>query len=172
MVLIELHDTNHELVDSLSITTNQFGSVQGEFKIPKNVLSGNFKISLDENFKVSSPHFNTYFKKTDKNIQVEEYKRPKFEVEFKPIDATYVLNDSIQLKGKANAFFGGNLTNAKVSYTVDRISNYNYRYYYPYANHSSERLTTGETTTDNKGNFKIKDTIYDGIAFWNLNPKP
>lgn len=155
MVLIELHDTNHELVDSLSITTNQFGSVQGEFKIPKNVLTGNFKISLDENFKVSSPHFNTYFKKTNKNIQVEEYKRPKFEVEFKPIDSTYVLNDSVQLKGKAKAFFGGNLTNAKVSYTVDRISNYNYRYYYPYANHSSERLTTGETTTDNKGNFKI-----------------
>ena len=154
-VLVELYDANYDLVDSLSLKTNEFGSVQGEFKIPKNVLTGEFEIALDEDFEENSPYYDAYFNDTYTEVRVEEYKRPKFEVEFNAIDSTYVLNDSLQLKGKAKAFFGGNITNAQVKYTVERKLNYNYRYNYSYHSRSSERLTTGETTTDAKGNFSI-----------------
>ncbi|MBW2962237.1 carboxypeptidase-like regulatory domain-containing protein [Mesonia aestuariivivens] len=152
-VYVELYDANYDLVDSLSLTTNEFGSVQGEFKIPKSVLTGNFKLKLEENFQEDSYYTDFYFNNTYKNIQVEEYKRPKFEVEFKDIDSTYVVNDSIQLKGISKAFFGGNITNARVSYTIDRQQDYNYWYSYQY-NRSAERIATGKTTTDEKGNFE------------------
>ncbi|MEO2059552.1 MAG: MG2 domain-containing protein [Mesonia sp.] len=154
-VYVELYDENYDLVDSLSLRTNEFGSVQGEFKIPKNVLTGEFEIALDEDFEENSPYYDAYFNDTYTEVRVEEYKRPKFEVEFNAIDSTYVLIDSLQLKGKAKAFFGGNITNAQVKYTVERKLNYNYRYNYSYHSRSSERLTTGETTTDAKGNFTI-----------------
>lgn len=154
-VYVELYDENYDLVDSLSLRTNEFGSVQGEFKIPKNVLTGEFEIALDEDFEENSPYYDAYFNDTYTEVRVEEYKRPKFEVEFNAIDSSYVLNDSLQLKGKAKAFFGGNITNAQVKYTVERKLNYNYRYNYSYHSRSSERLTTGETTTDAKGNFSI-----------------
>jgi len=154
-VYVELYDANYDLVDSLSLRTNEFGSVQGEFKIPKNVLTGEFEITLDEDFEENSPYYDVYFNDTYAEVRVEEYKRPKFEVIFNDIDSTYVLNDSVQLKGKAKAFFGGNITNAQVKYTVERKLNYNYRYNYSYHSRSSERLTTGETKTDAKGNFSI-----------------
>ncbi|HIB37011.1 carboxypeptidase-like regulatory domain-containing protein [Mesonia sp.] len=154
-IYVELYDENYDLVDSLSLRTNEFGSVQGEFNIPKNVLTGEFEIALDEDFEENSPYYDAYFNDTYTEVRVEEYKRPKFEVEFNAIDSTYVLNDSIQLKGKAKAFFGGNISNAQVKYAVERKLNYNYRYNYSYHSRSSERLTTGETTTDAKGNFTI-----------------
>ncbi|GGZ63167.1 hypothetical protein GCM10008088_25830 [Mesonia mobilis] len=154
-VYVKLYDENYDLVDSLSLRTNEFGSVQGEFKIPKNIITGEFEITIDEDFEENSPYYDVYFNDTYAEVRVEEYKRPKFEVIFNDIDSTYVLNDSVQLKGKAKAFFGGNITNAQVKYTVERKLNYNYRYNYSYHSRSSERLTTGETTTDAKGNFTI-----------------
>lgn len=154
-VLVELYDANYDLVDSLSLKTNEFGSVQGEFKIPKNVLTGEFEITIDGDFEGNSPYYHIDFNDSYKNIQVEEYKRPKFEVEFNDIDSTYVISDSIRLRGKAVGFFGGNITNAKVKYIINRKLNNNYRYNYPYQSRASKRLTFGETSTDMKGNFNI-----------------
>lgn len=154
-VRIELLDDKYDLVDSLSLRTNEFGSVQGEFKIPKNVLTGDFKLTIDKGFEKKSPYYEVDFKDSYEFIDVEEYKRYKFEVKFKTIDSTYVLNDSIHLKGKAKALFGGNISNAQVKYTIKRKLDYNYRYNYSYYHKSAEGLISGETTTDAKGNFNI-----------------
>ena len=44
---IILHDTNGEELQTLKLTTNEFGSVNGSFTLPKNKLNGNFSIRLD-----------------------------------------------------------------------------------------------------------------------------
>ena len=43
------------------------------------------------------------------NFSVEEYKRPKFEVDFNPVVASFRLNDVIQTEGFARAYSGASI---------------------------------------------------------------
>ncbi len=90
-------------------------------------------------------------------ISVEEYKRPKFETEFKPVTESYKINDSITINGFAKAFSGANITDAKVVYRVHRKVQYPSWYYWrrPNSNSSSQEITHGESITNNKGEFEI-----------------
>jgi uncharacterized protein YfaS (alpha-2-macroglobulin family) len=49
---------------------------------------------------------------------VEEYKRPKFEVEFEPLKEEYKYGQTIELKGKATMFSGVPLSNSTVNYEI------------------------------------------------------
>ena len=83
--------------------------------------------------------------------------RPKFEAEFLPVTETYRLNDSITVKGKAQAYAGSAITDAKVSYRVQRTAQFPkwFWYYRPSFTSESQEITNGETTTDAEGNFEI-----------------
>ncbi|WP_121665691.1 alpha-2-macroglobulin family protein [Mesonia aquimarina] len=156
-VTIKLYDINRNAIDSLQLKTNEFGSVHGEFTLPKNGLTGRFRIEIDENFQKNSPYKNIDFDNEYRYFQVEEYKRPRFEVTFKKIDSTYVLQDSIQLTGNAEAYFGGNLTDAEVVYTVTRSLKYNRpfqrsTFYQPV---EEKIILSDSTKTDASGNFKV-----------------
>ena len=156
-ILVSLYNPNDDLVKEIELTTNEFGSVTGEFIIPENNLNGNYEIYIDEDFDQDSDYFHTDFDDAYKRISVEEYKRPTFEVELTNLDSTYVVNDSISVKGKATAFFGGNITNAKVNYQVERSLDYN-----PIPSSSSRyvrventRIASGMVKTNDKGEFTI-----------------
>jgi uncharacterized protein YfaS (alpha-2-macroglobulin family) len=64
-----------------------------------------------------SLHFDENYGKT---IQVEEYKRPKFEVLMDTITQAYVLKDKIKISGKALYYAGNPADGAQVTYTVSR----------------------------------------------------
>ncbi|NRD21002.1 alpha-2-macroglobulin [Winogradskyella eckloniae] len=142
---IRLKNVNGEVVSELLLKTNEFGSVQGEFILPNNGLTGNYTIEMFS-------HRSAY-----QYISVEEYKRPKFKPEFQPITKTYKVNDSITVKGTAIAFAGSNITNAKVDYRVQRNVHFPSWYYWrrPYFNSEAQEITFGETTTNSKGEFEI-----------------
>ncbi len=145
-VTVVLQDVNYQNVKTLKLKTNEFGSFSGEFIIPSTGLTGNF------NIRASAYEFNgsTYF-------SVEEYKRPKFETEFKPVTETYKVNDSITVNGTATAFAGSNITDAKVTYRVVRTAQYPSWYWHYRSSFSSDELeiTHGETTTDTSGKYEI-----------------
>lgn len=71
---IRLFDTNKEVIASQDFITNEFGSYHGSFVLPKGKLNGEFSLWI--------PGSSKFF-------QVEEYKRPKFEVTFDPIKDEY-----------------------------------------------------------------------------------
>src|SRR5690606_41478234 len=77
---LELYDTNNDLISELELKSNEFGSVSGEFILPNSGLNGNYSIEF-------------YGEKNDVDVKhyfsVEEYKRPKFETQFKPVTDTY-----------------------------------------------------------------------------------
>ena len=139
---VKLYDVNHQVVEEKTVTTNEFGSFASVFTLPLSGLTGQFYIYADR----GATHFS-----------VEEYKRPKFEAEFKPIAEAYKINDSIKLKGFAKGFAGNTITEAKVVYSVQRHIEYpRWCYYYGYANNSaSQEIAFGETLTDAKGEFFI-----------------
>ena len=136
---------NGEVVSELILKTNEFGSVHGEFILPNDGLTGNYTIDM------FCGDFGYAY------ISVEEYKRPKFKPEFQPITKIYKVNDSITVKGKAVAFAGSNITDAKVIYRVKRMVQYPNWYYWrrPFLNSEPQEITFGESITDASGNFEI-----------------
>ncbi len=146
-ITAELYNVNGEKLNKLNFTTNEFGSFNGEFILPNTGLTGEFFIR-------------TYSKKvrlSNASFSVEEYKRPKFKPEFKPVTDTYKVNDSITVNGTAIAFAGSNITGAKVVYRVKRQVQYPSWYYWrrPYYNSEPQEITFGESKTNAKGEFEI-----------------
>ncbi|WP_435414702.1 MG2 domain-containing protein [Polaribacter aestuariivivens] len=157
-IAITLEDANGQKVKTLDLKLNEFGSAAGEFILPNNGLTGNFSIEVDESEKKDIAFYeDIYFDNTYTSISVEEYKRPKFKTEFKPITESIKLNDSVTINGFAKAFSGATITDAKVVYRVHRKVQYPTWYYWrrPAINSSSQEITNGKITTNEKGEFKI-----------------
>ncbi|HQV51979.1 MAG: hypothetical protein IPI00_18370 [Flavobacteriales bacterium] len=102
---VEFFDVNGELVDTLNVTTDEYGSFHGSFRTPQGVLTGGMHIEEE--------HGSAYF-------QVEEYKRPTFEVLFDPITDTPKLNAEATVTGVAKSYAGVPLDGAAVQWTVKR----------------------------------------------------
>ncbi len=149
---IILRNANYQKVTTLNVTSNEFGSFNGTFKLPEGVLNGQFSI----------------FDSTNNSMQafsVEEYKRPKFFTEIEKPKGTYRLNDSIKITGTAKAYAGNNIDGAKVKYRV--VRNVRYPIWWEwgfisrgrgksiYGRKEETEITNGEVVTDAKGEFKI-----------------
>ena len=142
-----LHNVNGEKLTELNFTTNNYGSFNGEFILPNDGLTGIFYIETKSNT----------ISRSIQNFSVEEYKRPKFEANFKPVTESYKVNDEVTVNGTAIAFAGSTITNAKVVYRVKRQVNYPRWYYWsrPSYNSTAQEITFGETKTNAKGEFEI-----------------
>ncbi len=146
---IYLYNANDDEITSLVLESNEFGSVSGEFILPTSGLTGEFYLEDDFSDNGATHYFS-----------VEEYKRPRFEVEFDDVKDTFKLEEEITTKGKATAYSGANIDNANVVYRVYRQAIYPYwpwwkRGYIP-QNEPAEEIAHGETTTDSDGKFEIK----------------
>lgn len=144
-IKITFKDVNYQEIKSQEFSTNDFGSFTGTFSAPTTGLLGSMTIE--------TPYGST-------NVQVEEYKRPKFEVNFEPVKKSYNLNDTIHVLGKAVSYAGANIDNAEVRYTVKRIAEFPIwcwwgwrRPWFPSTN--EKIITNGITKTDDNGNFTI-----------------
>ncbi|MEM6800090.1 MAG: MG2 domain-containing protein [Bacteroidota bacterium] len=144
---IRFHDANGQPIQKAELKTNDFGSVQGSFIAPNNGLTGRMSLQTLGGY-------------TD--LSVEEYKRPKFEVEFEPITGEYALDQEVELSGVAKAFAGSSIDGAKVNYRVVRGASFPYWYrgfgrYRSYPRFGGEKeISNGETSTDEEGRYKIK----------------
>ena len=145
---IFLQDVNSNVVDSAVVITNEFGSFNGKFQLPQNSLNGPFSIrDEDEDNEIS--------------FSVEEYKRPKFYVDFEKIKSSYKVNETIRVTGNAKAYAGNNIEGAKVSYRVVRRPRFIYTWYFSkwwQPSTTQMEITHGETTTDKDGKFSIQFT--------------
>ena len=139
---VNLYNANGEKVDSLELTTNAFGSYSGKFRLPEGGLTGDFYI--EENDFEGQVHFS-----------VEEYKRPKFYVEYETIKETYKVNDSIAVTGFARAYAGNNIDGAQVKYRIVRQPRFIYPWLYRgwFPRSSSMEIANGVATTDAAGKF-------------------
>jgi uncharacterized protein YfaS (alpha-2-macroglobulin family) len=143
---IYLVDANGQNIDSQKVVTNEFGSFNGKFQLPQSGLTGNFSLTTVRD--AGNASFN-----------VEEYKRPKFYVDFDPLKNTFRVNDSITVVGFAKAYAGNNISGATVKYRVTRQPRFIYpwmfdRWWFPPV--SPMEIAHGETTTDQDGKFSVR----------------
>lgn len=161
-IAITLKDTNGQVIKTLHLQTNEYGSVSGTFILPIAGLTGEYKLIAAKSEKSESEFYDkniNFIAYNSTAISVEEYKRPKFEAVFNPVTNSYRLNDSITINGNAKAYAGSNITNAKVLYRVHRKVIYPvwWRWYKPAIQYAEEQeIVYGETTTDDFGNFNIE----------------
>ncbi len=142
-VEVVLNDANGQKVDSLKLTTNGFGSVNGEFTIPNNTLAGGFNILVLENKQQIGFHY----------LRVEEYKRPTFSVKFDTNKETYKRTDVAEFSGSAESLSGAKLAGATVNYKV-QISSYGIR-------STNFTLLDSSVIADDQGKFKILIPLED-----------
>ena len=101
-------DVNGKEVARAKHTANDYGSFSGSFTAPRDRLAGHMMIRTE-----GEPHGGAGF-------NVEEYKRPKFQVTMDAPKEAAKLNAKVSVPGKATAYTGAAIGDAKVKYRVVR----------------------------------------------------
>ena len=151
-VIIGLYNANGQLINETMMTTNSFGTVNGKFDIPLGGITGRYYLRGGDG--IGTKYFN-----------VEEYKRPSYEVILDPVTVAYKLNDTITLTGTAKAFAGYPVQNAKVVCSVMRRTVMPYRDTYNWLNQfgeSEELYTRVDLITDANGKFSFRMHLIPG----------
>ena len=152
LVKVVLNDVNGQKISEQSFTTSEFGSFNGSFVAPSGVLTGQMSISNGSG--------SVYFR-------VEEYKRPAFEVSFKPLEGNYRLGEKINVSGNALAYAGNSIEGAKVGYRVVRTVRFPWwsrGWYCPTPASPEMEITNGFTLTDKDGNFSVEFTAIPDLS--------
>ena len=95
-------------VESVDLTTNEFGSMSGWFVLPKGERNGDFtiRVVMDSETAVS------------KSIRVDEFVLPTFDVTFDDIDKQYFPGDEVVVTGKVTSYSGHPVASDKAVYEV------------------------------------------------------
>ena len=147
--VVKLLDADHREVAKQEVKTDEFGTFQGTFELPKSGKMGVYRLQTD---------------KGGTSFRVEEYKRPTFDVKFDEVKTTYRAGDSIRVTGVARTFAGAPVQGAKVSYRVVRYESSFWR-----MRGMATHRVTGETTTDAEGRFEVPVhflPVPEGEKYW------
>ena len=140
-VEVDFMDVNYKQLSSLKLRSNDFGTYNGSFVIPQNILNGNVELK--------TPYGGI-------TVKVEEYKRNSFQVAFLPVTESYKLNDSIKIKGTVKAFSGYGLSQARVVYHISRTQSQANIYRNFYKGPVDTEIKTDTIKSDDQGNIQIK----------------
>ena len=139
-----LMDANYKKVSEKKATTDNFGTAAVDFVLPQQGLTGGYSVEVKtiNNDRTSSAYF-----------QVEEYKRPLFQVVFDKFKGHYQPGDTVTLRAIAKTYSGVPVQNAKVEYSINRNEGLRW---FKWARGEKTQILSGSTTTNDDGSFKIR----------------
>ena len=144
-------DVNGKEIERVEHSTNDYGSFSGSVTAPRDRLMGRMTLSVS-----NGPQGST-------QVTVEEYKRPKFQVEIAAPTVAARLGDVVKLQGTATAYTGAAINDAKVSWRVVRQVQYPVWWFWrcwwmPPQRGSSQEIAHGTMATAANGTFDIQFT--------------
>ena len=147
-VTVIFQDPNGKEITKHNVRSNDYGSFSGSFTAPRDRLMGQMMI------RTVNPAGQATF-------NVEEYKRPKFQVTLDAPKTPAKLNTPVQLTGKATAYTGSAVGGAKVRYRVSRETRYPdwYGWFYwwrPAPSMPAQEIAHGFAITEVDGSFPIQ----------------
>ncbi len=142
-------DVNGKEVERVKHRSGEYGSFSGSVTAPRDRLAGQMTIRVE-----GAPAGQT-------RISVEEYKRPKFQVELNPPATAAKLGGDVHLQGKATAYTGAAINDAAVSWRVVRQVRYPSWWYWhcwwmPPRGGDSQEIAHGASITGADGTFDIE----------------
>ena len=106
-----LWNSEYKEIGRKDLVTNEFGSVSGEFVLPKGQRNGQFTLSVRE--KGGSLGGSTSFR-------VDEFVLPSFDLRFDTREELFLVGDQIPVSGKLESYSGHSLAGARVNLKVMR----------------------------------------------------
>ena len=135
---VYFYSGNDQIIEKVTLKTNEFGSASGSFVIPANCASGIYSIYIDDCYK---------------SFRIEEYKRPSFEIKLNEPQIASSNKDSFVISGSAKYLTDVPLRKAQVRYIITE------EFYFPWyesSNNASKRyIQQGSIQTNEKGEFSI-----------------
>ena len=115
---VKIHDPQGTEVYKESLTTDAYGGLAGEYTLLEEAKLGQYSLYIDNRHGVSGGG----------SFRVEEYKKPEFEVTIDAPDQPTRLGETVTATITAKYYYGAPVTNAKVSFKVER-STHDARWY-------------------------------------------
>lgn len=139
-----LYDTNGNEVDTLKLTTDQFGRVEGSFAIPKDGLTGYFSIDISSTGKDDDTDM------TEANsFMVSDYKLPTFEIKDLKTQRGVPANGDVTITGTVATYSGFPLADTKVTLDLSVAKRMWWR------STPDQSFYSTDTVTDADGHFEI-----------------
>ncbi len=108
----KIYDSLDNKIGNGTANLNAFGAFDFKFKLPDNANLGYSRIELSTNSSLEG-------KQTQTGFQIQEFRRPEFEVTVKAeTEAPFFVKDSATIAVEAKYYAGGGLANADVNWTV------------------------------------------------------
>jgi hypothetical protein len=139
---IVFNDPNGKEIARAEHRTNDYGSFSGTFTAPRDRVTGRMSISVLNRQGATT-------------VSVEEYKRPKFQVELQAPAEAAKLDAPVRLTGKATAYTGAAIGGAKVKWRVERGVQLP-RWCWWWQPPATKAIAHGTAATEADGTFKIE----------------
>ncbi|MBR5703794.1 MAG: hypothetical protein IKX45_06040 [Bacteroidales bacterium] len=129
-VTVELLDTKRKLIESKKLSTNEFGSVAGEFLLKRSSQNGWYYLTV----KHGDKHLIT------REIRVDDFVLPTFDLVFDTEASFKRPISEIKTGGTIYAYSGHSLASSRIEYTVK---------------HHGDEYASGQLSPDKDGRFDI-----------------
>ncbi len=147
-VRVVFRDANGRELSQREHRTSAVGSFHGSFSIPSGALPGQWSITTQGDGLDGGV-----------GVRVEEYKRPKFEVELAAPAGDVRLTADVVISGEAKTYTGLPVAGASVVWDVEREVRFApwCRWFFPWLpfDQGAARIAHGEATSDADGQFEL-----------------
>jgi len=138
-ITVTLFDANNQKADSCTLRTDATGRAACTFSIPKDRLTGNYRININDSAKRSIG--NRY-------VTVSDFRLPTFEVKVTSVERDTPASGAVRLSGRAVTYSGMPVASASVVAHIFGATRW--RWFYP-----ARELGDVEAKTDAMGNFVV-----------------
>ena len=156
-VTVQFRDRNGKEISRQQHRANDHGSFSGKFTAPRDRVLGRMSLQV-----TTGPRGNA-------SVNVEEYKRPKFQVKIEAPEIAAKLSGEVALIGKATGYTGAAINDAKVKWRVVREVRYpvwwGWHYWWrPAPQGKTQEIAHGTATTKANGAFDVKFTAKPDLS--------
>jgi uncharacterized protein YfaS (alpha-2-macroglobulin family) len=113
-ITLNIRDAKNNLLQTNTLNTNEFGTINGTFSIAEEAALGDYEIETIVNNELKSQTF-----------KVQDYRKPDFSVIILPSEEDqsnkFVNHDKINLTVNTEYFFGEPVANAKLTFKIYRL---------------------------------------------------
>ncbi|MFH0727334.1 MAG: alpha-2-macroglobulin family protein [Pseudomonadota bacterium] len=155
-VTVIFADSNNQEIEKRTHKCNDYGAFNGVFTAPRDRVTG--RMTLTAQGPNGAAH-----------VSVEEYKRPKFQVELAVPKEAAMLNGEVVLTGKATAYTGAAIGGAKVKWRIMRQVRFPpwcwwSQGYFGGGRSESQAIAHGSAVTETDGSFTVKFTALPDLS--------
>ena len=181
-VSVSLKDAEGKEAASADLTTNEYGSVAGDFLLPAGRRNGRYRLEVS----FTAPGDSRPTMRT-RTVVVDEFVLPDYVISFEPSDGLFLSGDTVAVRGSVVSFTGHKVAAASATYEVREYSRTilsgtlalgddgSFEIRFPSASEGSGRPysvtvrvadATGETIENSRSVF-VQGTLYPSVEILN-----